>query len=219
MNESLLRVEMHSHTYFSQDGFITIKTFAKQCRKKQLGCVCITDHNTVRGAVEFSKQLYVKIVIGEEIETGQGDLIGLFIKEEIPPRLGVDVTVTRIKEQKGIVYLPHPFDEFRKSSVKLEYAEKAKDDIDIIEVFNSRTFNSKYNSMALEFARKHNIAIAVGSDAHHPFELGRSYVQMENFDGPVEFLENLRKATYVAKKCPFILRLYIKGLKILTGKV
>jgi len=172
----------------------------------------------MRGAVEFAKQVPIRIIIGEEIATGQGDVTGLFIKEEIPPGLGIETTIKRIKAQDGIVYLPHPFDEFRKSAVKLKDAEQVKDRIDIIEIFNSRTFNSKYNTMALAFAEKYNIPVAVGSDAHHPLEIGNSHMLMDDFKSPADFLQNLRNATYHTKKCPFILRLYIKALKILTGK-
>ena len=214
----MIKVEMHSHTYFSHDGFITPKTLTKQCLKNQLDCVCITDHNFLRGAMEFAKQVPIRIIIGEEMATGQGDVIGLFLEKEISPGLGVKKTIEEIKAQGGIVYLPHPFDEFRKSSVKLKDAEDTKERLDVIEVFNSRTFNPRYNAMALEFSRQNNIAAAVGSDAHHSLELGRSYVRMNDFDGPESFLESLRGATFFAKKCPFALRAYIKGLKILTGK-
>ncbi|MFH1975756.1 MAG: PHP domain-containing protein [Pseudomonadota bacterium] len=214
----MIKIEMHSHTYFSGDGFITPRSIAKQCLKKQLDCVCITDHNSIHGAVEFAKQVPVKIIIGEEVQTGQGDLIGLFITEKIPPMLGLKITAEKIKEQGGLVYLPHPFDNFRKSAVKRNDAEKIVQYFDIIEVFNSRTFNPKYNKMAEQFATEYSICTAVGSDAHHPFEIGNSYMCMDNFEGPQSFLENLRRATYIAKPCSFLLRLYIKGLKILKGK-
>jgi predicted metal-dependent phosphoesterase TrpH len=214
----MIKIEMHSHTCFSQDAFITPKTFTRQCRNKQLDCVCITDHDTIRGAVEFAKQVPVRIIAGEEVSTGQGDVIGLFLKEEISPEMGIVATIERIKAQNGIVYLPHPFDEFRKSSVKLKDAQKIKSEIDVIEVFNSRTFNPEYDAMALEFAQENNIVAAVGSDAHHWLELGNAYMEMADFDSPESFLKSLRIATYVAKKCAFVLRLYIKSLKILTGK-
>ncbi len=214
----MIKVEMHSHTYFSQDGFTTPKTLAKQCRKKKIDCVCLADHDTMAGVIEFSRQVPVKIIAGQEITTGQGDVIGFFLKEEIPSGLGLETTIEKIKAQGGIVYLPHPFDEFRKSAVKLKDAEKIKSCIDVIEVFNSRTFNPRYNTMALEFARRNDIIIAVGSDAHHPLELGNSCMQMTDFDGPESFLESLRGAAYVTKRCPFIIRLYLKALKILTGK-
>lgn len=213
-----LKIEMHSHTNFSHDGFITPQSLTKRCQEKQIDCVCITDHDLISGAVEFAKQVPMKIIIGEEITTGEGDVIGLFLTEQILPGLGVDQTIKMIKAQGGIVYLPHPFDEFRKSAVKLNIAEKMKYDIDIIEVFNSRTFNTKYNNMALEFAQENNIAVAVGSDAHHSLEIGNSYMQINGFNGPEEFIACLRNAIYKTKKCSFFLRSYIKGLKILTGK-
>jgi predicted metal-dependent phosphoesterase TrpH len=168
--------------------------------------------------MEFAKQVPIRIIIGEEVATGQGEVIGLFLKEEISPGLGAKKTIEKIKAQGGIVYLPHPFDEFRKSAMKLKDAEEIKEMLDVIEIFNSRTFNPKYNAMALEFSRQNNLVTAVGSDAHHPLELGRSYMQMNDFNGPESFLESLRGATYFAKKCPFVLRVYLKGLKILTGK-
>ncbi len=214
----MIKIEMHCHTCFSRDSFVTPKTLTEQCHKKHLDCVCITDHDTMRGAVEFARQVPVRIIAGEEVSTGQGDVIGLFLKEEIAPDLGLETTIEKIKAQGGIVYLPHPFDEFRKSAVKLKDIQKIKNAIDVIEVFNSRTFNPKYNAMALEFAQENDIIAAVGSDAHHWLELGNTYMQMADFNEPESFLESLRGSTYVAKKCPFVLRLYIKSLKILTGK-
>lgn len=190
----------------------------KQCKKKQLDCVCITDHDILAGAIEFAKNTSVRIINGIEVSSGQGDIIGLFLKHEIQSGMGLENTIKKIKEQGGVVYLPHPFDEFRKSSVKIKEAERFKSEIDIMEVFNSRTFNSKCNDMAVNFAKKNNIVTAVGSDAHHPWELGNAYMIMNDFEDADSFLKSLETATYFARKCPFILRLYIKGLKILTGK-
>ena len=214
----MIKIEMHSHTCFSQDGFITAETLSRQCRKKNLGCICITDHNTIQGAIEFSKSAEVKIVIGEEMETGEGDLIGLFLNREIDKGLGLEKTISLIKQQGGLVYLPHPFDEFRKSSVKKASAEKIKNQIDIIEIFNSRTLNPKYNRMAADFAVENGIIKAVGSDSHHPIEIGMSYVEMECFNGAKDFLEKLKKASLKTKKCGLHIRIYLKILKILTGK-
>lgn len=209
---------MHCHTRYSPDGFITQPQLIKHCRKKNIHCVCITDHNTIQGITEFARQTNVRIIPGEEIKTQAGEIIGLFLKKEIPPNLTLGQTIEKIKQQNGIVYLPHPFDEFRKSAVKFKDAETIKTEIDIVEIFNSRTFNPKCNAMTLEFATQNNIVTAVGSDAHHPFEIGNSLMQMNDFDGRENFLENLKNATYISKKCPLVLRLYIKGLKILTGK-
>jgi predicted metal-dependent phosphoesterase TrpH len=170
------------------------------------------------GAVEFARIVPIRIIVGQEISTGQGDIIGLFLKDQISSGQGLEETIKQIKGQKGLVYLPHPFDEFRKSSVKMNEAETFKRKIDIIEVFNSRTFNSRCDELALDFAKKNDIITAVSSDAHHHWELANAYMKMDDFDGPGSFLESLRNAKYFARKCPFILRLYIKGLKLITGK-
>ncbi|MHC4255127.1 MAG: PHP domain-containing protein [Planctomycetota bacterium] len=209
---------MHAHTCFSKDGFITAEALIQQCRKKQIDCVCITDHNTMRGVSEFTKQNEIKIIAGEEIESRAGEIIGLFLNEEIPPGLTLEQTVDEIKQQEGLVYLPHPFDEFRNSAVKIEEAEKIKDKIDFIEVYNSRTLNPKYNRLAQQYASDNRIIPVVGSDCHHEFEIGHCTMVIDDFDGPCSFLENLRSATYSARKCPLVLRLYLKGLKIITGK-
>ena len=196
MSENIkkIKIEMHCHTNFSSDGFITPQSLTKRCQEKRIDCVCITDHDSMSGAVEFAKRVPVRIIVGEEVTTGEGDITGLFLTEQIPPGLGVEQTIKMIKTQGGIVYLPHPFDEFRKSAVKPKIVEKVKYDIDIIEVFNSRTLNTKYNNMALEFAQENNIAVAVGSDAHHTLEIGNSYMQVDDFNGPEEFVVCLRNA-------------------------
>jgi predicted metal-dependent phosphoesterase TrpH len=214
----MIRVEMHCHTRYSPDGFITEGQMLRRCRQKRIDCVFVADHNTMKGASEFAQELPLKIVPGQEIRTGNGEVIGLFLQEEIQPGLHLKETVERIRSQKGIVYLPHPFDEFRDSAIKAEDAERIKRSTDVIEVFNSRTFDSKCNTMALDFARENDICVAVGSDAHHQLELGNAYMEMDDFEGPEDFLESLRKATYVARRCPFVVRAYIKALKVLTGK-
>ena len=213
-----MKVEMHCHTYFSQDGFNTPKKIRQICDKQKIDYVFITDHDAIEGAFEFKRQLGDRIIIGQEMSTGQGDLIGLFLKERIDPGQGVKFTIDKIKQQGGLVYLPHPFDEFRKSCIKMDVAQAVKEKIDIIEVFNSRTLNPKYNTIALEFAKANGIVIAVGSDAHHWLEVGSSYMIMDDFSDPQSFLRSLNSATYITKRCPVILRAYLKGLKILTGK-
>jgi hypothetical protein len=209
---------MHCHTKYSSDGFITGKQLDEMCEIKKIDCVCLTDHNSLTGAIEYSKNCSVKIVVGEEIKTIQGEVIGLFIREHIPPGLSLKETIRRIKEQYGIVYLPHPFDEVRHSAIKENDVVAVKDQIDVIEIFNSRTLNPKYNKMALEFAVGNNIPAVVGSDAHYKYELGLSYMTMERFDDAQGFLMSVKNAKYVTRRCPFLLRAYIKGLKILTGK-
>jgi len=214
----MITVEMHCHTIYSPDGFITKRQLVERCRLRGIDVVCITDHNTMAGLAEFADISSVRVVAGQEIRTQAGEIIGLFLGEQIQPGLGLEETAERIKEQAGLVYLPHPFDEFRASAVKPDDAERIKDKIDIVEVFNSRTLNLRYNALAAEFAQRNGIVTAVGSDAHHRFELGNCLMRMDGFDTPESFLESLRTADCTTKRCPLALRLYIKGLKILSGK-
>ena len=100
----MLKVEMHSHTRFSHDGFITPRTFTRCCRNRHIDCVCITDHETMQGAITFAQQVPVRIIAGQEIPTEQGDVIGLFLTEEIPSALSMEEAVCRIKAQVGIEF-------------------------------------------------------------------------------------------------------------------
>jgi predicted metal-dependent phosphoesterase TrpH len=213
-----MKIEMHCHTICSSDGFITKEELQRQCLKKGVNCICITDHNTMQGVADFSGLKGIHIVAGEEIMTQQGEIIGLFLVQQISPFLSLKQTVQQIKKQGGLVYLPHPFDEFRNSAVKRKDAEKIKTSIDLMEIFNSRTINSKYNEFARKFASDNGIPAVVGSDAHHIFELANSYLEMEDFNGPTDFLHKIKDARLFVKKCPFYLRLYLKALKIFLGK-
>jgi hypothetical protein len=162
--------------------------------------------------------LPIRIIVGEEIDAEEGEIIGLFLKEEIPSGLSLKAAVKKIKNQGGIVYVPHPFDSFRKAALKHNDVEKIKNDIDVVEIFNSRTLFDKYNRMAFEFSRKNNFLVSVGSDAHYKYEIGNSYMEMEDFGDTDSFLERLKDAKLFAYKTPLTVRLYIKILKNFRSK-
>jgi hypothetical protein len=213
----MIKIDMHVHTKYSSDGFIDAEQLIKQCQKKSIDCVCITDHNTIKGALEFKDKVNVKIIIGEEIETGQGEIIGLFLKDEVPSGLSILETIEMIKEQGGLVYIPHPFDGFRKLAIDIIVLKRIVDKIDIIEVFNSRTLFHHANENALRFARENNILPAVGSDAHTEYEVGNSYMEMEDFSTKEEFLKSLKNARLFTQRTPLFGRLRAKTMKILSG--
>jgi hypothetical protein len=206
---------MHVHTKYSPDSSITAVQLVNKCKTRGIDCICITDHNTIKGAFEFRDKVSIKIVVGEEIETAQGEVIGLFLKQEIPAGLSISETIDIIKEQGGLVYIPHPFDTFRKSPIEITVLEKIVEKIDIIEVFNSRTLFKQANEYALRFARENNILPAVGSDAHTENELGNSYVEMENFVTKEEFVKNLKDAMLFAGRTSLFSRLKSRAMKII----
>lgn len=188
-----MKLDFHVHTKYSNDSLMSLETFHKVCKKRGLFPV-ITDHDTIKGALEYRKR-FGDCIIGEEVHTPQGDLAGLFLNEEIPKETDVYEAVDRIRQQGGLVYMPHPFDIGRRSTLKV-HDFKA----DIVEVFNARVVLQKYNRMANEYAEKHNLLKAVGSDSHFSMHVGMCYAEMDDFDDIKGFKESLKKAKLVTKQ-------------------
>ena len=130
----------------------------------------------------------VRVIVGEEVKTdGQGEVIGLFLKEKIPRGLSLAETIERIRRQDGVVYVPHPFDRMH-SVPDYEHLLTVLDQVDAIEIFNPRVAISAFNEEADRFAAKYRVPAGAGSDAHVPQGLGSVRVRMADFDGPREFL-------------------------------
>jgi predicted metal-dependent phosphoesterase TrpH len=150
------------------------------------------------------------IIPGEEIKTdGQGEVIGLFLREEIPRGLSFADTIAAIKRQGGIVYLPHPFDRLH-SIPDAPTLHRHLGDIDVLEVYNARLLFEAYNEEALRFARKYNLLAGAGSDAHVLQGVGTGAMRMRAFDGPEEFLLSLRSAQVLRRPKSLV---YLQGLK------
>lgn len=173
----------------------------------------ITDHNTIEGALRY-KKLYKDVIIGEEIKTQNGEIIGIFLNKAIPKGLSMAETLEKIKSQGAISYVPHPFDAMRRSAV-----QKIDFKADIIEVFNSRVIKQEYNKMAENFANENNLIKAVGSDAHLISEIGTSYAEMEEFGSEKEFLKNLKKAKLIKNPSPIYVHAFTKIVKPLKKYV
>jgi len=164
----MMEFDLHIHSKFSFDSVLEPKTILKVARKKGLSGIAITDHNTIKGAIEALKMhpndLF--IICGAEIETEYGDILGLFLNEEIKSRSFLNV-VDEIKEQGGLVILPHPFK--RNKEIRDEIIKN----IDAIEGLNARTPRI-LNIRAQELAKANNLPVTAGSDAHFAFEIGRA---------------------------------------------
>lgn len=167
-----MRYDLHVHSVYSKDGKIRPKDILKIALRKKLDGVAITDHETIRGGLEAKKYetKRFKIIVGSEISTDRGEVIGLFLKEDVKPGK-FETVVKKIREQGGVVVLPHPFDWFRPG------IRPHRDDanlIDAIEVFNARSVFHRFNKHALEFAKRYNLPGVAGSDAHFPDEIGKA---------------------------------------------
>jgi predicted metal-dependent phosphoesterase TrpH len=191
----VIRVDLHVHSSASFDSKSEPELVAYRSRRLGLDPLFLTDHDTTVAAIRLQVASRWSVVVGEEITTTDGELIGLFLQRRIPPGLTARQTVLEIKDQAGLVYLQHPYDQFRRH-LSEEAIEDLADLIDIVEVFNARS-DEKTNHHAEELREILGAAPGAGSDAHTLSELGSVYVEMENFDGAQDFLAKLRRARIV----------------------
>jgi predicted metal-dependent phosphoesterase TrpH len=190
-------VDLHMHTDWSHDCSIPVAELLDRAEEIGLGGVAITDHNAFGGALEaaqLARDRELVVIPGEEVKTdGQGEVIGLFLEEEIPRGLPFADTLAAIRDQGGLVYLPHPFDRLHAipdpATLHRHLAE-----IDVFEVFNARLLRDSFNDEALRFARKYRLLQGAGSDAHVLQGVGTGAVRMRRFEGPEEFLLSLGTA-------------------------
>jgi predicted metal-dependent phosphoesterase TrpH len=193
-----VRVDLHSHTMWSGDSTTTPDEIADAVVASGLDVLCITDHNAIKGAVDLRGVLPCRVVVGEELRTHAGEVIGLFLNDRIPFGTSPADAATAIRAQGGIVYVPHPFDPMRRN-----LAEPALDAlvaaglVDAIEIVNAKTSLSSLNRKAAEYAVANGLVAGAGSDAHVPLALGAAYVEMPDFDGPADFLDKLRRGRVV----------------------
>ncbi|GAG02442.1 unnamed protein product, partial [marine sediment metagenome] len=135
----MLKADLHTHTYFSPDSLTSPEKYVQACVNRRINCVAVTDHNAIDGALAVEKLATFKVIIGEEVESAEGEIIGLFLQEEVPPSLGSEETVERIKGQGGLVCIPHPFDRFRGEHLAEAALMRILPQVDIIEALNART--------------------------------------------------------------------------------
>lgn len=193
-----VRVDMHSHTMWSGDCTTTPDELIQGVIESGIDVLCITDHNVTAGAEKLADQLPCRVIVGEELRIGSGELIGLFLAERVPSGVGLVEAARRIREQGGVVYIPHPFDPMRNClrphEIDLLVAEGL---VDAIEGHNSKTSLRSLNQQGVDYGLAHGLGIGAGSDAHVPSSLGSGYVVMPDFDGPAQFLTSLRQARVV----------------------
>lgn len=197
----MFTVDLHTHSVASNDGGITEKEYEKIIAEKKLDFVAITDHNRIDFAQKMQGKLGSCIIVGEEIMTESGEIIGLFLKETIAPHMSILDTIGRVRAQNGLVYVPHPFDTFRHSIGKVQLLEYM-DEIDIIEGFNARIIFRWQNVAAARFANAQHIAVGVGSDAHTLSGIG-AYALIAQKPTAKNIEELLKGATYNPKYQPF----------------
>jgi predicted metal-dependent phosphoesterase TrpH len=208
----LILCDLHMHTEHSHDCAVPVETLLDYAEAQGLGAIAVTDHNVFGGAreaAELAKGRALTVIPGEEVKTEAGEVIGLFLDEEIPRGMPMGDTIAAIREQNGVVYLPHPFDRLH-TIPDAQSLHRHLAQIDVFEVYNARLLFEGFNDEALRFARKYNLTMGAGSDAHVLQGVGTGLVRMRAFETPEEFLISLRSAEILRRPKSLV---YLQGLK------
>ena len=182
------------------DCALSLKTVVSRCQKVGINCVAIADHGTVAGALELKKIAPFVVIVAEEILTPFGEVMGLFLDSQIRSPLPVEEAIAQIRKQDGLVCIPHPFDQARLSAFGHEALEDIIPQVDIIEVFNSRSLLRSSSARAWQLANKHGLPVSAGSDAHTASAIGNAFVEMPEFKNKDDFLQALRRGRIFGQK-------------------
>jgi predicted metal-dependent phosphoesterase TrpH len=213
----LLKADFHIHTRYSMDCQTELEEIVKRCQSLGINCIAVSDHDAVEGALKIQKIAPFKVIVAEEVLTFNGEVMGMFLKERIASGISIEKAITAIKEQGGLVSIPHPFDPLRGLRLNTEEFDKLASQIDIIEVFNARCPYGKPNTRAKNFAREHNLPGTAGSDAHIISEIGNVFVTLPDFNGPPEFLTALKEGGIQGKRSSPFVHFYSTIAKIRKG--
>jgi len=203
----MIKVWFHLHSEYSSDSCLKLKKILELAEKNNIKAVILTDHNNLVPQDEIAKIKRIRVILGEEVKTADGEIIGVFLKQKIEPNLSIEETIKKIKEQNGIVIVPHPFDRFRREVIKKEALFRVIEQIEVVEIFNARNLLNSDNKKAKEFAEKYNKVAIVGSDAHSIFEIDKALIELGDFSGPLDFLERLKTAKFYTKKSSLFVHL------------
>lgn len=202
---AVLKIDLHCHSEASHDCITPVENIPLRCRDHGINIQAITDHDEIWGAqkiqeiVESRKNEFpnLSIIVGEEISSLEGEIIGLYLTERIPPQLSAEETVARIKAQGGLVLIPHAFDPLKRHRLRPVAREKIASHIDIIESFNARISFPKWNDAASFWAAERGVAQSAGSDAHTLKDVGTAWTEttVRKVTGPDDLLTALREST------------------------
>jgi hypothetical protein len=209
-----LFADLHIHSHHSKDCVMPVADILERAREVGLDVVAITDHDSAAGGLEareLADRYGMRVIVGEEVKTSEGEVIGLFLERTIPGGMTFAETITAIRDQGGIVYVPHPFD--RLHTIPSPAVLRANvSEIDVVEVFNSRLAFPGFNELAERFAQRYRLPAAAGSDSHVLPGIGTTLCGMDDFSGPEDFVRALAESRIVRRPRSLI---YLQSLKLL----
>ena len=167
-------LDLHNHTHRSYDARNTLEDYERAHEARRFDVLAITEHNRIDGATELAAAASFDVIIGQEIDTSDGELIGLFLSAELERGRRIEETARAIRAQGGLVYLPHPFFRLVRNPVSAPARERlaAVKLIDIVEIANGGPFTADANDAARRWAHEQGLPMAAGSDAHEPGDIG-----------------------------------------------
>jgi predicted metal-dependent phosphoesterase TrpH len=195
-------LELHCHTYHSKDSLASPRALLEACVRKGIDRLAVTDHNVIAGAFEAAALDPQRFIIGEEIMTTEGELLGYFMSEWVPPRLTPQETIDRLRRQGAVISVAHPYDYARSGAWREEVLRPLLPQLDALEVFNARTYGAGPNARAATLAAQSGLPGLAGSDAHAPFEIGRGMTLLEPFEDADGFRRSLRAARLETRRSP-----------------
>ena len=202
--KSVWKIDLHTHTIYSKDCLTRTLQLIERARAIGLDKVAVTEHNRLDGALAAKALAPDLVIVGEEIKTTHGEIIGDYLQEAVPSGLSPAETIARLRDQGAVITIPHPLDGVRTSAMRLPTVLTVIDDIDALEVLNARCVRPNDNLAALALATEHKKLITAGSDAHTLFELGRCYLEVPPFaDDAASFRAALQQARPAGELSPF----------------
>jgi predicted metal-dependent phosphoesterase TrpH len=210
----VLKADLHIHTEYSTDCSTPLEKIIARCLELDIDCIAIADHGTVEGALKMQKIAPFTVIAAEEILTTEGEIMGMFLQETIPKGLTPREAVKRIREQGGLVNIPHPFETIRGSALNDRSIAEIVAQIDMMEVLNARSPFPKNSNKAKAFAQEHGIVPGAGSDAHTVMEIGNAYVIMPEFSGRDDFLKALSQGEIYGQRSGLRVRFYSTWAKV-----
>ena len=214
----MLKADLHIHTRYSMDCQTPLDKIISRCQELGINCIAIADHGTAEGALKMQQIAPFKVIVAEEILTTQGEIMGMFLKETIPSGITPQEAIKCIREQGALVNVQHPFETIRGSALKDRAIDEIVNDIDLMEVMNSRSPFPTSANKARAFAQKHGIPGGAGSDAHTLNEIGNAYIEMPEFNGKEDFIEALKQGKIYGKRSGVFVHLFSSWAKV-KGKL
>ena len=215
--QSWLRVELHLHTHASADSLITPQKLIDHCARVGIDRVAVTDHNSISGALAAHALAPDQVIVGEEIETTQGELLGYFMTELVPAGLEPIEAIRRLRSQGAVISVSHPFDRTRSAKWTDKQLLAIAPHVDAIEVFNARCITHTPNLLAATFAEEQGLLATVGSDAHSLMEIGRATLSMPPFDDSNAFLKALTSSRSSTRLSPAFVHLFSRWANLVNN--